>query len=761
MTMESTWIISNNSLNKKDILKNESIFNISNGYIGVRANFEEKYSNDMPSIRGTYINAFYENVPFSYGEKAHAYPETKQKIVNVTDSQSIDLIIDGEKFSLFTGTVLNYKRYLNMKDGCYIREIYWRSPKGKEVKIKITRIASLQYPELFAIKYEIEKVNFDDEIIIVSKIDGDVKNYTDNKDIRVSSGDADLLKVLSVNCSNDIMQITSETHNSKLKVAVNVKNKVDSNFNVEYKKGEKSVTALYKIAPGKKSIEFIKYNVYTDSKHYSDAEKSGYEILNNVYNLSFNEILKGQKDYLNNFWDMADIKVGGDDSIQQAVRYSLYQLLQSIGKDGLSSIPAKGLSGEGYDGHYFWDSEIYILPLFTLCYPELAKKLLTYRYSILGKARKRALELGHKKGAAYAWRTINGDECSSYFPAGTAQYHINGDIAYSYIQYYLATGDLQFIKDYGAEVLFETARIWIQIGHYDKGLFKIDAVTGPDEYTALVNNNYYTNIVAKYNLKWAVKIYELLKDDDEKLLNKLCEKISLTEDEINQFKGACEKMYLPYNEELKINAQDDSFLSKAVWDFKGTSKDKYPLLLNYHPLTIYRYQVLKQPDTVLAHFLCEDEADIETIKNSYDYYEKITTHDSSLSFAVYSIMASKLNYYDKAYNYFMKTVRLDLDDINGNTKDGIHTANMGGTYMAIVFGFAGLRIKEDYISLNPKLPSKWSCLKFGFRYKGANVTVNMEKENTKIAVKTSVPVNLKVNDRLYKIANNQIIDIKN
>ena len=761
MTMESTWIICNNSLNKKDILKNESIFNVSNGYIGVRGNFEEKYSDNMPSIRGTYINAFYENIPFSYGEKAHAYPETKQKIVNVTDSQSIDLIIDGEMFSLFTGTVLNYKRYLNMKDGCYIREVYWKSPKGKEVKIKIIRIASFQYPELFAIKYIIEKINFDGEIIIESKIDGNVKNYTDDKDIRVSSGNADLLKVISINCSNDIMQVVSQTKNSKLKVAVSVKNKVYPDSSAEYIKNKNSVSALYKIAPGKKSIEFIKYSVYTDSRHCSNIEKSGYEILNNVYKLNFNEILDSQKDYLNKFWETADIEIEGSSSLQQAVRYSLYQLLQSTGKDGKSSIPAKGLSGEGYDGHYFWDSEIYILPLFTLCYPELARKLLIYRYSILDKARKRAIELGHKKGAAYAWRTINGDECSSYFPAGTAQYHINGDIAYSYIQYYLATGDLDFIKDYGAEVLFETARIWIQIGHYDKGLFKIDAVTGPDEYTALVNNNYYTNIIAKYNLKWAVKIYELLKEKDEKLLDKLCEKINLSVDEISGFKEACDKMYLPYNEELKINAQDDSFLSKAVWDFKGTPKDKYPLLLNYHPLTIYRYQVLKQPDTVLAHFLCEDEANIEAIKNSYDYYEKITTHDSSLSFAVYSIMASKLNYYDKAYNYFLKTVRLDLDDINGNTKDGIHTANMGGTYMALVFGFAGLRIKEDYISLNPKLPSKWENLKFGFMYKGAHVIVNMKKENTEINVKTSVPVNLMVNNKIYKINNNQVLDIKN
>jgi alpha,alpha-trehalose phosphorylase len=707
----------------------------------------------MPTIRGTYINAFYEKVPISYGEKAYGYPETMQKIVNVTDSQDIDLIINNQKFSMFSGTIKRFNRYVNMKEGYYRREADYIFPDGKEIKLKITRVASFKHLELFAINYEIEKVNFDGEVIIESIINGDVKNYVNQMDMRVASGHANILNVKSTAVQDNIIQVLSETKNSKQSLAVTAKHMCNEEFNVSYEKGEKSVKAIFKIKPGRKVIEFNKYNIYTDSRRYENTIENGYTLIEKVCSLSFKEILESQQSYLKKFWDIADINNEGDLALQQGLRYNMYQILQSAGKDSVSNISAKGLSGEGYEGHYFWDSEIYILPFLTLCCPELARQLLRYRYSILDSARKRAKEMGHKKGAAYAWRTINGEECSSYFPAGTAQYHINGDIAYSYIQYYLTTGDIDFIKEFGAEVIFETARIWLEVGHFDNELFKIDDVTGPDEYTALVNNNYYTNVLAKYNLKWAVKIYDMLKGKESTLLNKLCCKINLSEDEIMQFHKAAENMYLPYDKELKINAQDDTFLSKAIWDFQGTPKDKYPLLLHYHPLTIYRYQVLKQPDTVLAHFLAEDETNYETMKNSYDYYEKITTHDSSLSYAVYSIMASKLNYYQKAYKYFIETARLDLDDIHGNTKDGIHTANMGGTWMAIVFGFAGLRIKEDCITLNPKLPLNWSNLRFKFLYKGANVMVTMKREKTKIDVKSKCPINIKVNNKLHSISN--------
>jgi alpha,alpha-trehalose phosphorylase len=759
--MKNAWIISDNSLNIEDLLKNESIFNVSNGYIGIRGNFEEGYHVNYPSIRGSYINAFYEEAPILYGEKAYAFPETTEKVVNVTDAQNVNIIINGEKFSLFHGTLKSLNRYLDMENGCYVRDIWWVSPKGLELKIKITRLASLKHLELFAINYEIEKVNFDEGIIIESEINGDVTNFTDENDPRVAAGHANILSVKSMAFENDTMQIVSVTQNSKKHVAVTTKHSVSVNYEVSHVEEDNKLKAIYKTEPGKKIINFTKYNVYTDSRRYENIEIKGIELVEKISCEPFKKLLEQQRGYLNEFWSQADINIEGDEKLEKGLRYNLYQLLQAVGKDDKSNIAAKGLSGEGYEGHYFWDTEIYILPFFTLCYPELAKGLLKYRYTILDSARQRAREMGHKKGAAYPWRTIAGKECSSYFPAGTAQYHINADIAYAYIQYYLATGDIDFIKDCGAEVVFETARIWIEIGHFHKGKFRIDAVTGPDEYTAIVNNNYYTNVMAKYNLKWASKLYYELLGSDPELLKNLCSKINLQVEEIESFVCAYKNMWLPYDEELKINAQDDTFLTKAVWDFENTPKQKYPLLLNYHPLTIYRYQVLKQADTVLAHFLVEDDSDTQTIKNSYDYYEKITTHDSSLSCAAYSIMASKIGYLEKAYEYFIDTATLDLDDTHGNTKDGIHTANMGGTWMAMVFGFAGLRIKEDYISLSPKLPEHWSELKFKFLYKGAHIQVDAKKDRTDVTIQCESPIKLKVNNIIYEIVKSEKIEIVN
>ena len=757
--MRSEWIISDNSLNIEDLLKNESIFNVSNGYIGIRGNFEEGYAMNYPTIRGTYINAFYEEVPIQYGEKAFAFPETMDKIVNISDAQSINIIINGERFSLFQGTVKSLNRYLDMETGCYVRDIWWVSPKGSELKIKITRLASLKYLELFAIHYEIEKINFNEGITIESEINGDVTNYTDDNDPRLATGHAKILSVKSIVSDEGIMQLVSQTEHSKKCVAVTTKHNCNINYKVHLEKTDIKVKTIFETAPGNEVIKFTKYNVYTDSRRYKNLSTDGIEAVEKISSEPFEQLIEQQRDYLKEFWSLADINIEGDEKLKLGLRYNLFELLQAVGKDDKSNITAKGLSGEGYEGHYFWDTEIYILPFFTLCYPKLAKGLLKYRYTILDHARQRAREMGHKKGAAYPWRTISGKECSSFFPAGTAQYHINGDIAYSYIQYYLATGDIDFIKEFGAEVVFETARIWIELGHFDKGLFKIDAVTGPDEYTAIVNNNYYTNVMAKYNLKWAAKLYHELLSKDSEMLKSLCDKISLTEEEIEQFMKAYKNMYLPYNEEFKINAQDDTFLSKAVWDFENTPKEKYPLLLNFHPLTIYRYQVLKQADTILAHVLVEDDSDTETIKNSYDYYEKITTHDSSLSCAAYSIMASKIGYLEKAYKYFIETARLDLDDTHGNTKDGVHTANMGGTWMAIVYGFAGLRIKEEYISLTPKLPEKWRSLKFKFLYKGAHIKVDVKKDKTEITVQCNEPINLKVNNILYEIVESKKIEI--
>ncbi|WP_035186578.1 glycoside hydrolase family 65 protein [Alteribacter aurantiacus] len=725
--MES-WTIENTSLNNQELLTNESLFSLGNGYIGVRGNFEEGYQEGMTSIRGTYLNAFHDITDIEYGEKLHGFPGKQQKLLNVIDAQTVEMHVNGERFSLFHGDLTDYKRTLNMKKGFVERSMKWKSNQGDVVKITSRKLVSFHTREFYTIEWTVEPLTSRPvDIKMVSRVNGDVANFSDPNDPRVASGHSKRSKVTGVKEANGCFVVENETYESCLKVACATStsfyfDKYDYDFTLDNKGIEEVYTATIN-----EPVSFVKSIVYTDTlRHGEQTVEKAIEILNEERHVPFYEHLKRQENDLNQFWSTADITISGDEELQKGIRFNLFHLLQSAGQDEVSNIAAKGLSGEGYEGHYFWDTEIYMLPMFLMTHPEMAKKLLLHRYSLLDSARERAKEVGHKEGALFPWRTITGTECSAFFPAGTAQYHISADIAYSFIQYDLVTGDEQFFKEYSAEVLMETARLWLDTGHFYKGEFRIDNVTGPDEYTCIVNNNFFTNVMAQYNLEWAKKAFDRLKDYDHSLI----EKLGVTEEEAARWEKAARTMYLPYDEERGINPQDDTFLQKAVWDFENTPSDHYPLLLNYHPLTLYRYQVCKQADTILAHFLLEDTADEETIARSYDYYEKVTTHDSSLSYCVFSIMAAKLGKVDKAYDYFMKTARLDLDNTHGNTKDGLHMANMGGTWLAIVFGFGGVRVKESGLSFAPNLPKEWGGCTFHVYYQGNVVQVEMEEAKT-------------------------------
>ncbi|MUK89428.1 family 65 glycosyl hydrolase [Ornithinibacillus sp. L9] len=721
-----TWKLTKSELDNQNLLVNESLLSLGNGYLGVRGNFEEGYPKEFKSIRGTYINAFHDETEITYGEKLYAFPEKQQKLVNIMDAQGITIYIDDEIFSLFDGEVIDFERNLHVDHGFAERMIHWRSPNGKEVKLHFRRVVSFHTKELFAVDIKIEPIQHINQVKIVSTVEGDVTNFVDKSDPRVASGHAKRLQVSDVRKQDAYSIVKDTTYVTNLEVACVTSTIITSKTSYESNITDTGVKEVY-VCEGNMPIHFTKFNVYTDTlRHGNEVVEKALAIQRDLADKTFEDLILLQKEYLDNFWSISDIEIDGDDELQEGIRFNLYHLLQSAGKDSVSNIAAKGLSGEGYEGHYFWDTEIYMFPVFLMTNPGIAKKLLLHRYSVLDSARERAKEMGHKQGALFPWRTITGGESSAFFPAGTAQYHISADIAYSYIQYYLVTKDEVFLEEYMAEVLFETARLWIDTGHMLDGKFRIDDVTGPDEYTCIVNNNYYTNAMAKHNLLWAAKVYHQLEKSNS--LSELANKLQLTEQEAKEWQVAGENMYLPYDETLKINAQDDSFLRKGRWDIENTPKEKFPLLLNYHPLTLYRYQVCKQADTVLAHFLLEDEQDEETIRNSYNYYEKITTHDSSLSYCVFSIMASKLGYDEKAYEYFNETARLDLDNTHGNTKDGLHMANMGGTWLAIVFGFAGLRIKESGISLQPTLPKKWKSLQFHLQYQGRLIQVRMETE---------------------------------
>lgn len=744
--------IINNSLDPIQLSVNESLFTLANGYIGVRGNFEEGYPDGFPSIQGTYINGFYDTVPMSHAEKQVGDPETIQKQLNVIDAQGLQLYIgeDLEKVSLFEGELLHYERYLDLESGSSVRRYRVVTPQGREVEMTFHRLVSFAMPELFAIHLEIKAINFRGPALLIAALDGDVQNHTDDSDPRVASGHAKRLRTVQTLADSEQTAVVAETLSSGLRCCCT--------STLAVPEGTKIIPLSTGAAASwrctwqlEDSASFTKFVVYTDSLRHPDPVHQGRSLLAEAAAHAFPYHLQRQQQYMTDFWRQSDIEIGGDQNLQDGIRFNLFHLLQASGKDPHCSVAAKGLSGEGYEGHYFWDTEIYILPFFIMTHPELARNLLMFRSRTLPDALDRARELGHRKGALFPWRTINGKECSGFFPAGTAQYHISGDIAYAFVQYYLATGDLAFMADHGAEVVFETARLWLDTGHFCKDRFRIDSVTGPDEYTAIVNNNYYTNTMARYNLRWAVKLRTLLQLHEPSALSALLERIDMADAEFDACTRAADAMLLPYSEELDIHEQDDSFLNKAPWDFSRNPADGTPLLLHFHPLTLYRHQVCKQADVVLSHFLLEEDVPLSTLRNSYHYYEKVTTFDSSLTACIYSIMASRLDLEQKALDYFNETVRLDLDNTHLNTKDGLHMASMGGTWMALLYGFSGLRLHEGWLSLKPALPKAWTSMQFSLCYRNAVLNITMLQESLTVTV-TGSPSQLEIAGCRYVIS---------
>jgi len=731
------WKIIENSFDVETNLQDETIFAIGNGYIGMRGNFEEGYHGpEGTSVKGTYLNGFYESESIIYGEEAYGYAKNSQTMLNVTDSSIIKLFVDGEEFHLFTGTILSYQRVLNMRHGILTRDVTWQSPNGKQVKIHIERFANLANKHLATIFYEVTPLNFDGEVKIVSEINGQVQNQVTVGDPRTGSVlSGQVLKTEKVEQEGTFAAIHQKTRNTKFTLINAIENTLntDSEYQINVETKEQQVSINFEVnAKKNQPIRLYKYITYFTSKDYAEKELASLAkfAVRDASQKGYSVLLQEHSDYLNEFWYHSDVEILGDITLQQSIRFNEFHLLQSVGKDGKTNIGAKGITGEGYEGHYFWDTETYVFPFFLYTNPKISKKLIEYRYSILDKARERAKELSHN-GALYAWRTINGEETSAYYPAGTAQYHINADIIYALKKYYYATDDIEFMLAKGAEMLFETARLWADLGDYipnKDNRFCINDVTGPDEYTAIVNNNLFTNVMAKDHLEFATYIAEMMKDNYSKHWKELSNKIRLKESEVAEWKKAAAQMYLSYDDVLGIHPQDDSFLDKAVWDFTNTPKENYPLLLHYHPLVIYRHQVLKQADVVLAQLLQGNRFSLADKKRDFDYYEPITTHDSSLSPSVYGIMAAEIGYTDKAYDYFMRTARMDLDDINNNVKDGIHTAAMAGAWLSIFHGFAGVREYNGQLYFQPILPVKWEGYHFKITYRGRLIDIKVQME---------------------------------
>ena len=726
MTDKYIYSVSNSPQVSSVLSCHETLFHCANGYIGVRGAYEEGYPDGFTTVRGSYINGVYDNTSMPQAEALFGLVNEKETIVNVADVQDIKIYVDGELCSPFANGIEKNIRTLDMRNGVVTRTLILKNSLSKKITVEFKRAACFTRLPLFVLSCTV-RCSDECNVVIKTSVKGDVFNYSDPDDPRMADKSEKHISVDKNECKQTAdgvySSVCSTVCKSNISVAVNVFDKID-NGNAVFETESSSYS--FTLNSDNDCFSLTRYVVFTDSRLFSNPSADGYDILKTAVNDGLDVILREQREYLDAFWGSAQFEIEGDDGLSQALTFNLYQLLQSVGKDGYSHLAAKGLSGEGYEGHYFWDTEMYVQPVFTLISPRISLQLLNYRYSKMEAARENARILGHKKGVLFPWRTISGKECSGYFPAGTAQYHINGAVAYAVIMYYLVTKDIHFMADKGLEMLIEISRLWADVGCYSREGFVINCVTGPDEYTCLVNNNYYTNCCAKYDFYWTVKIFSEL--NRKGLLEELKCKTGVTSREINKFKRISEMVFLPYDPERDLTPQDDSFFNKKQWDFKSVPKNCYPLLLHYHPLNLYRHQVCKQADVVLAYFLYEDYAALSTVKNSFDYYEKITTHDSSLSKCIFSIVSSKLGFADKAYSYFRDSVEIDLKNSHGNTKDGIHTANMGGSCLALIFGFAGLRIKEEGLSFAPVIPKRWKYYSFILNFTDKKLKVRVDHE---------------------------------
>ncbi|AOY53551.1 glycosyl hydrolase family 65 protein [Clostridium perfringens] len=736
------WNITEEEFLLKNNYRNETTFSLANGYIGTRGTFEEAYDFDVETgLEGNFVNGFYESEHIRYGEWNFGFPTESQSLLNLPNAKIIKLFIEDEEFSMLTGEIEDYKRVLHMKEGRITRDLIWVSPKGKKVKISISRFVSFNNKNLMEIRYKVTPLNFSGNLKFISAIDVNVENHTRKTNPLVDYGPfGKRLANDYIDSIKDELYYEGITLNSELSIACGALNKISSeNFiRKNFKNYELCGVSYEFYAKENEEIILDKFIAYSTSLDMNCEKLHGFikAILSDAEEQGYIEAEREQKEYVEEFWRTADVIIEGDDALQQGIRFNLFHLMQSAGRDGKTGMGAKGLSGEGYEGHYFWDTEMYVLPVFVYTKPDLAKKLLDYRYFTLDKARERARVLGHDKGALYPWRTINGGEASTYFPLGTAQYHINADIAYAFKLYVDVNDDFHYLKDKAAEVLCETARVWADVGSFSEYVgnkYCICAVTGPDEYNAIVDNNFYTNLMARENLRDAIWALNKIKEKDKLSYDSLVKKIDLKDEEIEYWKKIIENMYFPYDEKRGVYPLDDGFMKRKPWDDSKIPKEKRHLLYeNYHPLFIFRQRMSKQADAILAMYLHSNLFSINELRRNYDFYQEVTLHHSSLSTCIFGILASQIGYDEEAYKYFSQSARMDLDDYHNNFYAGIHAANMAGTWQGIVNGFAGLRTNKGILELNPTIPKEWNAYSFKIFYKKNLLEIKISKDEIEI-----------------------------
>lgn len=715
----NAWSVRETSFHFDMLAQTESIFALSNGHIGLRGNLDEGEPYGIP---GTYLNSVYELRPLPYAEGGYGYPESGQTVIDVTNGKLIRLLVDDEPFDIRYGKIESHERELDFRDGVLRRRVCWTSPAGRTIKVSSVRMVSFTQRAVAAIYYEVEPVDAQARVVVQSELVANESLPTTSKDPRAAAIIASPLVSEEYQAQGTVGLLIHHTHISGLRVGAAMDHHIDGPSGTVVESDSSadvvrvSVTSTLKPGERLRLVKFIAYG-WSSVRSRPAIHDQVIAALSAARLTGWEGLLAEQRTYLDDFWGCADVELEGDPEIQQAVRFALFHILQAGARGERRPIPAKGLTGAGYDGHVFWDMEIFVLPVLTLTLPQAAADALRWRHSILDKAKARAGQLG-LRGAAFPWRTINGEECSAYWPAGTAAFHINADIAYAVVHYIEATGDTAFEEEVGLELLVETARLWRSLGYLDStDHFRIDGVTGPDEYSAIADNNVYTNLMAQYNLKAAA---EAVKRHPKKAGS-----LGVEANEASSWREAAEKMFLPYDERLGVTPQDDSFTKHEVWDFARTKPDQYPLLLHFPYFDLYRKQVVKQADLVLAMQLRSDAFTAEQKARNFAYYEPLTVRDSSLSANTQAVLAAEVGQLDLAYDYLGEAALMDLDDLEHNVRDGLHIASLAGAWMGLVAGFGGVRWSDSSLFFGPRLPDGIERLTFRIVFRDRHLRVEV------------------------------------
>jgi alpha,alpha-trehalose phosphorylase len=723
------WAVRETTLDVDVLDQAGSVFALANGHIGLRGNLDE---GEPPGLPGTYLNGFYEQHALPYAEAGYGYPEAGQTTVNVTNGKIIRLLVDDEPFDVRFGELRSHERVLDLRAGLLRRRVEWVSPAGKQVRVSSVRLVSFVQRAVAAVFYEVEPLTAPTRLVIQSELVANEPMPAHRPDPRAAAAmdtalESELFsdhgaRVLLVHC----------TRASRLRVAAAMDHIVAGPPGTETVTESSAdlgrVTITADVQPGER-LRMVKLLAYGWSSRRSKAALRDQvaAALAEARHTGWDGLLAGQRGYLDDFWDRADVELDGDAGLQQAVRFGLFHTLQASARGERRAIAAKGLTGPGYDGHSFWDTETFVLPVLTYTAPHAACDALRWRQTTLDLARDRAALLGFA-GAAFPWRTIDGHECSGYWPAGTAAFHIGADIADAVGRYQAATADADFERETGLELLVETARLWRSLGHHDiHGLFRIDGVTGPDEYSAVADNNIYTNLMAQRNLRLAA-------DAVERHAERAAE-FGVDPEEAAAWRDAADAMFIPFDAELGVHPQAEGFTKHQVWDFEHTAADQYPLLLNFPYVDLYRKQVVKQADLVLALHLRGDAFSDDVKARNFNYYEALTVRDSSLSACTQSVIAAEVGHLDLAHDYFAEATLIDLDNVAHNTRDGLHIASLAGAWIAAVAGFGGMRDHGGELSFAPRLPQRLTRLTFGICFRDSRLRVEVDQTHARYSLR--------------------------